>query len=963
MKKSIYLIMTGLLFSLSFGTMGNVDHRRAQLIGVIDQELREVTRINQQTNSSNPEMLLRMAELLLEKARLIKEQENTRFLQLSPEQRQRTNRNQFFAESRKHFEQAQKTCEFIIRRFKDFDEKGDVYYIMAYNAKEFNQLDRAQRYFDLAVRHAKPGSTVKQRSELALAEMHFNSNEFSRAIPLYESALLRTRERERWWTKDAYNLSWSYFRNNQVDKAIDLMKQVHELSGNPNFVDMSQGVERDLAYFYTEAGRTSEALQFFQRTGDGEVARNLLRMARNLIGQGKFAAAENALIEAQKQPMDDRLRLEINVELIALYERFGKEEEHLRSAQVLHRAHREGNLNEEQLSILKYQSARMGALLQQQVAGNTYEGQPAIRQAKARRAVAYFDIMADLEPEKAHQHLFLAGETLYAISDVNNSITYYNRAVDLSQERRDRQTLSRAVEGMMMSLGSRGIRPEVEAQHLEKALRLHIAANPRSEQNQQAFERLFNVYMDNGDLDKAERTLVAYRQRYPRAVDKQEAMIATIMEVHQKNNDAEALTRWVNRIEKGEFRVSPQYLEQAKMLLLTLQFESVDKLNTEGEKKRALQGYLHIYRSEHSTPEAKKNAAYTIATLFFELGNPELTHQWSMRALSEMNEEDIDKFASEFLRVGGDMYNRRRFSAAAEIFETTFRGVCRRRNTNKNTLFQNSVLVHLAADQYDSAQRITDEAYRCNVPNAILNQAHLDILKALADDGQWSAFAEYLPKVERNRDLWGELIVPLSRFQDALLEFGRVNESRAVDQKIMRYYNDAKSRNVNIPLEGLDKVAGLKERDVLREISTLRNIQLSFPEDRHTAALKAMFEQLDNITTLALDMMETKSGAGIVNGYKHLVETYDYVADRIRGYTPPDRSPEFIASFKSSMEGLTQPIVDKSREFRTEAVRQIRQSQILAENNAFFLRPSQHSIDVRYFPINEALIMDRGGRQ
>jgi tetratricopeptide (TPR) repeat protein len=951
-----------LLLLISFSVTANVDHRRAQLIGVIDQELREVTRINQQSNSNNPTLLLRMAELLLEKARLIKEQENTRFLELPPQQRSRVNRNQFFGESKKYFDQAQKTCEFILSRFRNFEDRGDVFYIMAYNAKEFNQLQKAKEFFAQAVRAARPGTTVKQRSEIALAEMHFNNNEYRQARPLYESALLGRGEKERWWTKDAYNLSWTYFRLNDSDKAINLMKQVHALSGNPNYVDMSSSVERDLAYFYTEAGRANEAVSFI-KGADGQIATNLLRMARNLIGQGKFAAAESTLIEAQKHQMDESVRIDIFTEQIALYERFGKEEEHLRAAQAMFQAHREGKLNSEQLNILKYQASRAGALLQQQVAAKTYERQPAIRQAKARRSVAYFDMMRELDPKTAHNSVFFSGETLYAIGDVNNSIKYYDQALELSQRAQDRKVFSQALQGMMMSLGATGVTKETEQAYLEKAFRLQIATNPNDPKNEQIFQRLFNLYTDRNDLENAEKTLIAFKQRYPRANSTQEAMVAKIMEVHQNNKNHVELTKWVARIDRGEFRVSDRFLQQAKLLLLTMQFESVEKLNTDGEKKAALRGYLQIYRSELSSVEAKKNAAYNIASLFYELDNIDLTHQWTLRALSEMTPEDINKFDSTFLQLGGFFYNRRRFEMSAEIFQKSFSSICRLNNRNKNLFFQNTVLLYLASDQYDKAIALVDEAYKCNVPNASLIQAQLDILKAQADDGQWSGFRDYLAKVERVRETWGELISLLSRYREALANLGRVNEVRAVESKILRFYTDARSRNLAIPLEGLDVVAELKLRDVMREVSVLRNIQLTFPEERHTQGLKALFEQLDKVTTLTVDLMDTKSGEGIVNGYKTLVESYEYVVAIVRGFTPPDRPEEYVTSFRQSMVGLTEPLNQKVREFRAEASRQIQASQILAENNFFFTRDTPSPVDLRYRPLRGALLMDRGGRR
>ena len=95
--------------------------------------------------------LLKKLELIasLTKAcTLIKEDENIRYLELSPEQRRRSSKANYFKTSTSYFKQAQKTCLYTLKRFKNFKGRGIVYYILAFNAKEFRQIDNAKKYFD-----------------------------------------------------------------------------------------------------------------------------------------------------------------------------------------------------------------------------------------------------------------------------------------------------------------------------------------------------------------------------------------------------------------------------------------------------------------------------------------------------------------------------------------------------------------------------------------------------------------------------------------------------------------------------------------------------------------------------------------------------------------------------------------------------------------------------------------------
>lgn len=70
------------------------------------------------------------------------------------------NREDYFKESRRYFDQAQKTVLVLLNRFKKFDQKGDAYYILAYNAKELKQEEQSRKFFQKALEESKSNSVV-----------------------------------------------------------------------------------------------------------------------------------------------------------------------------------------------------------------------------------------------------------------------------------------------------------------------------------------------------------------------------------------------------------------------------------------------------------------------------------------------------------------------------------------------------------------------------------------------------------------------------------------------------------------------------------------------------------------------------------------------------------------------------------------------------------------------------------
>ena len=156
------------VFSLLLNQLSFADSRPKYLLGLIDSELKEVQRLNKQIKARDPELLLRLAELYLERARVMKEIENKKYLSLSAAKRRRVKKSSFFKGSNSYFIKAQKVSYFILKKFNRFDQKSEVYYILGFNAKEFKKDKKAKSFFQKAFNQAS-NKTSKEKSSLALA--------------------------------------------------------------------------------------------------------------------------------------------------------------------------------------------------------------------------------------------------------------------------------------------------------------------------------------------------------------------------------------------------------------------------------------------------------------------------------------------------------------------------------------------------------------------------------------------------------------------------------------------------------------------------------------------------------------------------------------------------------------------------------------------------------------------------
>lgn len=952
-----------MLFSmnLSNANENNIFERRKKLISLIDIELAEVIRLNGQTNARNPGLLLRMAELLLEKARLVKENENLKYLTLSPKKRRITNKKNFFKQSRQYFIKAQNTAQLILKRFKKFKQMGDIYYILAFNEREFGREDRAKTYFLKSIKKSKRGSESYRRSKLALAEIYFNKQKYKKALPLYKDSLAGTKDK--WWTKDAINYAWCLFNLRKKSQAIKVMREVYTLSKKNDYIDVSSLAGRDLALFYSSSGKTTAAVKFYKSIG-GNVSANLITVGKLLLDQGKFSSAEKTFAEAEKYSTKDFDKIEIYMSLLTLYEKFGRVKKHLKIAKKLSTLKEKGKLDVTQSEILIYQIKKYASLLQNQVVGKVYRHQKKTRIKKAKNAVAYFLLLKNITPKNAYMRDFHIAETYFAIGYYNTAAPFYYDSLLGATAKRDKKLRALALNGLTICLSKKTIKKSIQDKFLIPVYISNINNNPKSKESFSIYQRLFSLYLMQNDMNNAEKILYQFKSSFPGSVSKQEAMLAQIMDFYKDKGDTKQVKRWVAKINKGEFRVSKKYIKKLKILLLTMQFEGVEKANSVGDKKLALRGYVEIYKDVKSSKDAKRNAAYNISILFHELGYAEKNYSWSERALSEMTGKEVRKFSGSFLTMAGDLFNRQYFTLSASLYKLVFHKLCRISFKDKAIFFKNAIVTYLANNKIDETKKLIRKASTCHMPKDIIVVAELDLLKALGEQKYWNQFNDTINKLSRSKKLWPRLISHIDKLRKVYESSGQNKLALKLKNKILRYYKYSLNKNYSIPLESLDIVAAIKFNQLLHYEKKLAGIKLTFPEERFSKKLSQKFDVLTMLTTNALEILKIGSGKGIVASYNFLVRNYAALVREVETFTPPNKSEGYIKGFRRGMRNkVINPLKKQSLDYRREAKKQINSSQILSKNNYQFLNNLKLPFNIEYISSYKGIIMDKGGRK
>jgi tetratricopeptide (TPR) repeat protein len=949
-KTFTFLIILSSLISASV-----LSDKRKKIISVIDDELSESTRLAEQVNYKNPDLVLRMSELNLEKARLWRESENETYLSLSVEERRKTSKSQYFRNSHKFFGEANKLGLNLIQRFPNYKNLGDVYYILAYNFREIGEYKKADEYFKKASKKAPQNSSIYFRARMALAESYFNQKEYKKAVPLYEESLRNLDET--WWTKDSFNLAWCYYRIKKYDAAIEKMKEVYNKSKNSKYVNMQSPVERDIGVFYVDARRLPEAIRFYQERGI-PFSQYLVKIASTYIPQGLFSQADTLLDEALKVEKDEKQKTEIYLLQLELFEKFDKLENHLEISKLLVKLKENNKLDPEQIKKLEYQVGKKAALLQKTVAGGLYKNVKKTQNTKATYANEYFSLLDRIKGKSSPQNIFYQAETWYASGHFDKALLKYISCFEIAKNNTNKTLQTNSLDGMLSSLGQSSLSAGFKDKYYPVVYNHYLSFDSKSKKALEIFKKLFRFHLDKNDTKSAEQVLNLYAKENPSDEKTQEAMVAEIMERDLKNKNYANIQRIIKLIDNGQYRVSDSYNERLKELLTKLQIESVQTAMDKGNKSDALDGYIKIYENKESTSKARTNAAYNISALYFESNRLLLSNDWAKIALKSMTVNEVKPFIESFMAIANGLFYQQYFKESISLSNELLEKICIENINAKNILYKNIVFMNLAEENLDDSLQTIQQFSRCQINEDLLSEMRLEIGKDLAKSKRWESLENVLKPILNSHRYNVQALPLLLKLKKALSAVDQ-DSSSSYGQKIMKITNEAKSKNIPVPVEVLESLSYSSILKLKEKTKELNETVLTFPENIFNQQVKNKMQILANMESDTKEVQKLGAGQSIVEAMSLHISALEKFSREVKDFTPPDKSPEYIKSFKQAMSSVYLPIAKKAEGIRRDLKNAIHSNKILAKDNFKVLYPGSS----RYYKFsNDYVLMDRGGR-
>jgi TolA-binding protein/Flp pilus assembly protein TadD len=261
----------------------------AELEKITDQGIKQLFKLTQQfkTSKRRGELWLRLAELYVEKSRLIE----YRLQQTYDEKVRDFNEKKVAIKPRLDLKEAQdynrravQLYEWFLRDFPKDPKVDQALFFLGYNYFELNQPERGKDYY-ARIPKEFPTSSYIEESNFALGEYYFEREQWADALKHYSA--VAANKRNRLFSFALYKTAWCQYKTGAVKPALISLEKVIRAgrvakgasdgsAGGVSRIRLATEAQKDLVVFYAEAGTPQGARSYFEEIAGNKATFGLL---------------------------------------------------------------------------------------------------------------------------------------------------------------------------------------------------------------------------------------------------------------------------------------------------------------------------------------------------------------------------------------------------------------------------------------------------------------------------------------------------------------------------------------------------------------------------------------------------------------------------------------------------------------------------------------------------------------
>lgn len=304
--------------------------RDADLEKATDEGIAQLYKLSRQFKNSSRrgEIWLRLAELYVEKARLIEyklSQDYDKALQEYQEKKRKRKPKLNLKPAQAYNRKAIELYTWFIRDFPKDEKVDQALFFLGYNYFELGEPEAGKKYYARLTKEF-PRSPYNEEAAFALGEYYFDRNQFEKALPYYKK--VASNRRGRLYSFSKYKLAWTEYKLGRMKAALKSLEQVirsgrkgaRSEDGGLSRIRLGSEASKDLVVFYAEVGSPARAQSYFASLVGKEQARKLVeRLAYYYADTGNTNGARTIFSSLIDQEPHSEKAFEYQYQIVSLY--------------------------------------------------------------------------------------------------------------------------------------------------------------------------------------------------------------------------------------------------------------------------------------------------------------------------------------------------------------------------------------------------------------------------------------------------------------------------------------------------------------------------------------------------------------------------------------------------------------------------------------------------------------------
>jgi tetratricopeptide (TPR) repeat protein len=587
--------------------------------------------------------------------------------------------------------------------------------------------------------------------------------------------------------------------------------------------------------------------------------------------------------------------------------------------------------------------------LQIKLAKDMKEDSSDFKEGELNVVLNFFQHLITLDHTRRVEYYYFRAETYYSVRRFQNAAPSYQEAILEAKAVKNEKIGRKAFDSLLALTGMEVLPKEENKKFLIFAYSEHLVIWPRDDRSEQIYPKLFEIYHEMHDDQKASQVLAVFNQHYPEHLKEQQKSMTRVLDYFIEKKNTVKLAHWVSEMRAGFLKFPKDTVDKAEITLGNILFLQYQEIAKKGDRPAAAKGFESIYVHKLYPDRVKYQAAFFAAMVFLEMGDTVKTYHWLELAHARMTDQEWKERRGEELKLTERMYRLQDFVTSFNMTKLHLKKFCSLKDDTQSRFFEIGIMTALVEENTSVAEGMLSNFKNCISKPELVEKGLSQIYQFYEKQGDFHGLRLF---VQRHS------VEPyMTQYRYSLQKWYWEKSNLTLKESILTEFRNLKHDETSrwlVEMNLFEKAK--KDREELE--SYVIWDKPAFDGDAYNKALegyllkvqafKNKYQSLTQSTQVDLSILATR----------HFSQVYQIVGQKIQAVRPKGMDAETTGHFSKAMLGVGKEFLNVSVQFEKNLAKALKEKETLTHGSR-----SIASIDDVENPVHSfftGVTMDKG---